>query len=57
MALRAVLVLCWLSVVDGGVPAPAPSPPPGDAEVVDNLELLESLDELVDLELLEVLSR
>jgi hypothetical protein len=61
----ALLALVWLAAVDGGLPvAPPPPPPPAkkatlsaeDAEVLQNLELLEHMDEAKDLEMLQELS-
>jgi hypothetical protein len=55
----AMLLLSWLLSVDGGAPAPAPPKPQLtalDREVVDHLELLESLDTADDLDLLQELS-
>jgi hypothetical protein len=62
-----LLALVWLAAVDGGwtVAPPSPPPPPPaskpglsaeDAEVLQNLELLEHLDEAKDLEMLQELS-
>jgi len=56
--MSALLLLLWLAAVDGGVPAPpkAAALSPEDAELLQNLELLQSYDEARDLELLEELS-
>jgi len=53
------VVLLWalLAALDGGAPPRVVAPPSAeDAEVVNNLELLEHLDESTDLELLHELS-
>ena len=50
-----LLVLVWLAAVDGGVPVP-PKLSAEDAELLKNLELLETFDEAKDLEMLEELS-
>ncbi|MBL8954416.1 MAG: hypothetical protein JNK82_26800 [Myxococcaceae bacterium] len=52
--MSAFLLLAWLQAVDGGTPPARVSPE--DAELLKNLELLESLDEASDFELLEELS-
>lgn len=53
-----LLLLAWLAAVDGGVPplAPGPKLSDDDAELLKNLDLLQTFDEAVDLELLEELS-
>jgi hypothetical protein len=61
-----LLALVWLAAVDGGMAvAPPPPPPPSkaraalsaeDAEILQNLELLEHMDEAKDLEMLQELS-
>ena len=51
-----LLALLWLAANDGGAAPIKPPLSPEDQEVLQNLELLESLDEAKDLELLEELS-
>ena len=58
------LLLAWLAAADGGTPTPPPPPPPSskpalsadDAEMLKHLELLESFDDVKDLDMLEELS-
>jgi hypothetical protein len=52
----ALLIALWLSAVDAGTSAARQLLSPEDAEVLKNLELLESLDEARDLELLQELA-
>jgi hypothetical protein len=58
----ALLLALWLTAVDGGTPPPAPAPASKsslsaeDAEILQNLELLEHMDEARDLDMLQELS-
>jgi hypothetical protein len=49
-------MLVWLAAVDGGTPAPKPQLSADDKELLEHLDMLESFDEVKDLELLEELS-
>lgn len=54
--MSAFLLLAWLAAVDGGAPTPKPQLTAEDAELLKHLDMLESFDEVKDLELLEELS-